>query len=74
MVDNRATRQARLAMRAISGRKFSTVGDLSLKFYRAAISASTDFSTPNGAMVVTGRNAKLPHCVALEPVVAIIPA
>lgn len=45
-----------------------------LKFHPAAIRASAVFDTSNGAMEATGGNAKLPHCVALEPVAAMIPA
>lgn len=49
-------------------------GDLPLKFHPAAIRASAVFDTPNGAVGATGGNAKLPDCVALEPVAAMIPA
>jgi len=48
--------------------------DLPLKFHPAAIRASVVFDKPNGAMGATGRNAKFAHCVALEPVAAMIPA
>ena len=48
--------------------------DLPLKFHPAAIRSSAVFYTPHGAVVATGGNAKLPYCVALEPVVAMIPA
>jgi hypothetical protein len=48
--------------------------DLPLNFHPAAIRASAFFVTPNGAVGATGGNAKLPHCVALEPVAAMIPA
>lgn len=48
--------------------------DLPLKFHPAAIRASAVFDTPHGVMGATGGKAKLPNCVALEPVAAMIPA
>lgn len=48
--------------------------DLPLKFHPTAMRASAVFDKPIGAVGATGGNAKLPHRVALEPVVAMIPA
>lgn len=48
--------------------------DLPLKFHPAAIRAPAALNTPNGAMGVTGGNAKLSSYVALEPAAAMDPA